>query len=110
MSTYYYQVRDGGGLHPTTWIDYCFILTLSSTLPTQGTVSFGILEICYSWIPSCHVGSILPHLSVVYSLSFSSCIPDAFFHSPGSPQSLLLVPLDEGSHLCKWAWQLLPPQ
>lgn len=33
MSIYYYQVRDGGGLHPTTWIEYCFIMMLGSTLP-----------------------------------------------------------------------------
>lgn len=67
MSMYYYQVRDSGGLHPITWIDYCFILTLGSTLPTQGTVSFGILEICYSWIP---ILSCWPHSPTPFSCIF----------------------------------------
>lgn len=109
MSMYYYQVRDSGGLHPITWIDYCFILTLGSTLPTQGTVSFGILEICYSWIP---IVSCWPHSPTPFSCIFP--FPVAFlmpsFTLQAHPQSLLLVPLDKGSHLCKWAWQLLTPQ
>lgn len=73
MSIYYHQTLEGVGLHPTTWLGLLLYIDSSLNLhcPTQGTVNFGIPEICFSWVPSCYIDPTLPSHPFQLCITFS---------------------------------------